>query len=79
MRNTRKNSIIVSPRDIADDPVSLGFEAIETITWKLPIVPVVRIVSKFFETARAIGTIRMIIWKAGLNKYINFLLKTLFS
>ena len=72
---TRKNSI-VSPRDIADDPVSLGFEAIETITWKLPIAPVVQIVSKLFETAGAIGTIRTIIWKPGLNKYVNFLLKT---
>ena len=38
-------------RDIADDPASLVYlvsEAIETIVWKLPIVPVVWIVSKFF-------------------------------
>ena len=39
---------IVAPRDIADDPTSLVLEAIETIVWKLPIVPVVWIVSKFF-------------------------------
>ena len=38
---------------------------------ELPIVPVVRVVSKFFETAGTIGTIRTIIWKPGLNKYIN--------
>ena len=37
---------IVWPRDIADDPASLTFEAIETIIWKLSIAPVVRIVSK---------------------------------
>ena len=48
---------------IADDPASLAFEAIETIIWKLPIAPVVRIVSKYFETTGAIGTIRAIIWK----------------
>ena len=74
LRNAHKNSI-VSPRDIADTPC-LGFDSIETITSKLPIVPVVRIVSKFCETAEAIGTTRTIIWKPGLNKYINFLLKT---
>ena len=27
-----------TPRDIADDPTSLAFEAIETIIWKLPII-----------------------------------------
>ena len=58
---------IVWPRDIADDPASLAFEAIETIIWKLPIAPVVRIVSKYFETTGAIGTIRTIIWKPGLK------------
>ena len=62
---TRKNSI-VQPRDIADDPASLAFEAIETIIWKLPIALVVRIISKYFETTGAIGTIRTIIWKPGL-------------
>ena len=35
-QNTRKNSI-VSPRDIADDPASLVFEAVERILWKLPV------------------------------------------
>ena len=35
-QNTQKNSI-VSPRDIADDPASLVFEAVETIMWKLPV------------------------------------------
>ena len=39
----------------------------EAIMWKLPIAPVVRIVSKYFETAWAIGTIRTIIWKPGCN------------
>ena len=68
LQNTRKNSI-VWPRDIADDPASLAFEAIETIIWKLPIAPVVRIVSKYFETTRAIGTIRAIIWKPGLKVF----------
>ena len=75
LQNTRKNSV-VWPRDITDDPPSLAFEAIETIIilggwtiiWKLPIAPVVRIVSKYFETTVAIGTIRTIIWKLGLNK-----------
>ena len=43
-----KNSI-VWPRDLADEPASLVFEVIETFIWKLPIVPVVRIVSKFFK------------------------------
>ena len=52
---------------IADDPASLAFEAIETIIWKLPIAPVVRIVSKYFETTGAIGTIRAIIWKPGFR------------
>ena len=66
LQNTRKNSI-VWPRDIADDPASLAFEAIETIIWKLPIAPVVRIVSKYFETTGAIGTI---IWKPGDKKLI---------
>ena len=36
LQNTRKNSI-VSPRDIADDPASLVFEAVEMIMWKLPV------------------------------------------
>ena len=53
---------IVWPRDIADDPASLAFEAIETIILKLAIVSVLRIVSKYFETTGAIGTI---IWKPG--------------
>ena len=66
LQNTRKNSI-VWPRDIADDPASLAFEAIETIIWKLPIAPVVRIVSKYFETTGTIRTIRTIIWKPGLR------------
>ena len=35
---------------------------------RLPIAPVVRIVSKYFETTGAIGTIGTIIWKPGLNK-----------
>ena len=70
LQNTRKNSI-VSPRDIVDDPASLAFdcfEAIETIMWKLPIAPVVRIVSKYFETTVAIGTI---IWKPGFTKHYD--------
>ena len=53
----------------------LGFDSIETITWKLPIVPVVRIVSKFCETAEAIGTIRTIIWKPGLKQIHKFSFK----
>ena len=69
LQKTRKN-FIVWPKDIAVDPASLAFEAIETIIWKLPIAPVVRIVSKYFETAGAIGTIRTIIWKPGL-KYLQ--------
>ena len=44
LQNTHKNSI-VSPRDIADDPASLVFEAVETIMWKLPVA---QIVLKFF-------------------------------
>ena len=67
-KHARKNSI-VWPRDIADDPASLAFEAIETIKWKPPIAPVVRIVSKYFETTGAIGTIRTIIWKPGLTSF----------
>ena len=43
----------------------LAVEAIETIIWKLPTASVVRIVSKYFETAGAIGTIRTITWKPG--------------
>ena len=58
LQNTRKNSI-VWPTGIADDPASLAFEPIETIIWKLPIAPVARIVSKYFETTGAI------IWKPG--------------
>ena len=64
LQNTLKNSI-VWPRDITDDPTSLAFEAIETITWKLPIAPVVRIVLKYFEMTGVIRTIRTIIWKPG--------------
>ena len=56
MRNTRKNSF-VSPRDIADDPAPLALEAIETIIWKLPIVPIAPVVSKYFETIRTTGEI----------------------
>ena len=62
---------ILVPIDIADDPASLAFEATETIIWKLPIAPVVRIVSKYFETTGAIGTIRTIIWKPGLIRPRN--------
>ena len=48
---------------LIDDPVSLAVEAITwTITWKPPIVPVVWIMLKFFETT---GAIRTIIWKPG--------------
>ena len=53
LQNTRKNSI-VSPRDIADDPASLVFEAVETIMWKLPVT---QIILKFFLMTGAIGTI----------------------
>ena len=53
-------------KGIADDRASLAFEAIETIIWKLPIAPVVQIVSKYFEATGAIGTI---IWKPGLNEF----------
>ena len=66
LQNTRKNSIVWT-RDIADDPASLAFEPIETIIWKLPIAPVVWIVSKYFETTGAIGTIRTIIRKPGFS------------
>ena len=59
------------PRNFADDHAPLVFEAIETIIWKLPIVPVIRIVAKFFETTRAIGTIGMIIWKPGLKSRLG--------
>ena len=67
-KHARKNSI-VWPRDIADDPASLAFEAIEKIILKLAIVSVLRIVSKYFETTGAIGTIRTIIWKPGLTSF----------
>ena len=53
LQNTRKNSI-VSPRDIADDPASLVFEAVETIMWKQPVT---QIILKFFLMTGAIGTI----------------------
>ena len=53
LQNTRKNSI-VSPRDIADDPASLVFEAVETIMGKLPVT---QIILKFFLMTGAIGTI----------------------
>ena len=53
LQNTRKNSI-VSPRDIADNPASLVFEAVETIMWKLPVA---QIILKFFLMTGAIGTI----------------------
>ena len=33
---------------VSDDPASLAFETIETIIWKLPVAPVVRIVSEIF-------------------------------
>ena len=58
LQNTRK--ILLS-----DQETSL------TIIWKLPIAPVVRIVSKYFETTGAIGTIRMIVWKPGLSYHGN--------
>ena len=54
------------PETMADDPASLAFEAIETIILKLAIVSVLRIVSKYFETTGAIGTI---IWKPGLTTF----------
>ena len=69
---TRAKILLSDPetrRNIADDPASLAFEAIETITWKLPIAPVVWIVSKYFETTGAIGTIRTIIWKPGFTLF----------
>ena len=72
LQKTRTNSI-VWPRDIADDPAPLSFEAIETIIWKLPIAPVVRIVSKYFETTGAIGTIRTITWKRGLRLWLKLM------
>ena len=81
LKNTRKN-YIVWPRNIADDPASLAFEAIETIIWKLSIAPVVWIVSKYFETTGAIRTIRTIIWKPGLTSLLtmkNFLCCLTFS
>ena len=53
LQNTHKNSI-VSPRDIADDPASLVFEAVEMIMWKLPVA---QIILKFFLMTGAIGTI----------------------
>ena len=53
LQNMRKNSIF-SPRDIADDPASLVFEAVETIMWKLPVA---QIILKFFLMTGAIGTI----------------------
>ena len=37
------------------------------IVWKTPIVPVVRIVSKFVETTGTIGTILTITWKPGFE------------
>ena len=37
------------------------------IVWKPPIVPVVRIVSKFVETTGTIGTIQTITWKPGFG------------
>ena len=58
--------------------VSLGlkravslFDIIEAIIWKpniASIVPIGRIASIYFETMGAIGTIRTIIWKPGLNQ-----------
>ena len=45
------------------------FEAIETMIWKLLIAPVVRIVSKFFETTRAIRTTNMDIRLKNGNLY----------
>lgn len=44
----------------------ISFEAIETII-KLPIAPVVRNVSKFFETTGPIGAIRTIMGKPGFD------------
>ena len=78
LQYTRKNSIVWH-RNIADDPASLAFE---TIIWKLSIAPVVRIVSKYFETTGAIRTIRTIIWKPGLSSLLtmkNFLCCLTFS
>ena len=75
---TRAKILLSDPetrRNTADDPASLAFEAIETIIWKLPIAPVVWIVSKYFETTGAIGTIRTIIWKPGLTK-VKFVTQT---
>ena len=58
---------IVWPKDIADDPASFVVDAIETIKWKPQIVPVIRIVSKFFETTGVIGTICTMMWTPGFR------------
>ena len=58
------------PKDIADASACLVFKAIEAIIWKLPIVTVVLIASKFFEatgTIGTIGTIRTMIWKPDIR------------
>ena len=51
--------LLSDPQASLTTPASLAFEPIETIIWKLPIAPVARIVSKYFETTGAI------IWKPG--------------
>ena len=76
---TRAKNAIVWPRDIADDPASLAFEVIEMIIWKLPIAPVLQIVSKYFETTGAIGMIPTIKWKPGFKDDGIWTLKFLFG
>ena len=58
---------IVWPRDIADDPASLAFEAIETIIWKCQSPQSSGSSRNILKTTGAIGTIRTIIWKPGLK------------
>ena len=76
LRNALKNSI-VSPRDMADNPVSwLWFDRDDHMeTTNRPSRPD-RLEILWNGWGTAIGTIRTIRWKPGLNKYINFLLNT---
>ena len=69
---TRAKILLSDPETSLTTLRLLPFLAIETIIWKLPITPVVQIVSKYFEMTGAIGTIRMIIWKPGLNSEIVY-------
>ena len=50
---TRAKILLSDPETSLTTPLLLLSEAIETIIWKLPIAPVVRIVSKYFETTGA--------------------------